>query len=74
MEKIIGRLENWKFRTAYEWALEYEGFPYEALSAIGVLADMYDDCGWQYGLAFEPVDRLLTFIAKLLNYRISGVS
>lgn len=71
MEKIIGRLENWKFRTAYEWALEYEGFPYEALSAIGVLADMYDDCGWQYGLAFEPVDRLLTFIAKLLNYRIT---
>ena len=45
-DKVINRLYNCKFRTAYEQAKEIKGFPKDALKTLKKASIDFENCGW----------------------------
>lgn len=72
LEKLIGRMENWKFVQAAQRAdrmFMSNQLEYRVCTELWKLSAEYGDCGWQEGKAFEKVYDRLRRIAGWLGYR-----
>ena len=64
---LLGRLYNWKFKSALVKAKKIDELPVRVLNIIKMLAFNYEDCGWQSGNAFELIPKLNNLIGDLLG-------
>jgi len=68
MEYVIGRMSNWKMKSAYNAALLIDEFPSAALKKLKKMSEDFGNCGWQEGKAYDRLRKVNTEIADLMGY------
>ena len=68
MEYVIGRMYNWKMKSAYNAALLIDAFPPAALKKLKKMSEDFGNCGWQEGKAYEKLRKINVDIALLMGY------
>lgn len=69
IDDVIGRMYNWKMRSAYEYAKDVKNFPVDALVILKELSEKFGDCGWNQGSVFTELKIKNNKVAKLLGYK-----
>lgn len=68
IEKVLGRMYNWKQNSAYNYAKEIPEFPKEALEKLKYLAEKFGNCGWMDGSVYDELRDTNFEVAKMLGY------
>jgi hypothetical protein len=68
IEKVLGRMYNWKQASAYNYAKEIKDFPEEALKKLEHLSEKFGNCGWQDGSIYDELRDTNFEVAKMLGY------
>ena len=69
IDDVLGRMYNWKMRSAYAYAMEVPDFPSEALSILKEMGEEYGNCGWNEGTIFDALRQKNHKVAAILGYR-----
>ena len=68
IEKVLGRMYNWKQESALRYAKEIKDFPEEALKKLEYLSEKFGNCGYQDGSIYDELRETNFEIAKMLGY------
>jgi hypothetical protein len=67
IENVLGRISNWKMRSAYNASIEVDNFPPLASVILKEMAERFENCGWQDGTAFKPLEDAIDELDNILT-------